>query len=266
MAARALTTSPGNESIAASAEVESIRPAIEIVYEDADLLAVNKPAGLLVHRSKIAVDEDDFLLERVQRQIGATLYLAHRLDRATSGVLLLAKSREMAGELGRLFMARDVAKRYLAVVRGWPADEGVIDYALPDVRERSPRKAAVTRWRTLATTTVQISLGRYPEQRYALVEALPETGRYRQIRKHFHHVSHHIIGDTSHGRGDHNRLWRMHFGMHRMLLHAWRIELRHPRSGEALALTAALDPTWRAVLERFGWTQALPAPQSTAFD
>ena len=230
---------------------------IEIAYEDGDLVAVNKPAGLLVHRSKIAIDENDFLLERLQKQLGANVYLAHRLDRATSGVLLLAKSREMAGELGRLFMARDVTKRYLAIVRGWPASDGVIDYPLPGVRERGPRKSALTRWRTLATTTVAIELGKYPEQRYALVAASPETGRYRQIRKHFHHISHHIIGDTSHGRGDHNRLWRIHFGMHRMLLHAWRLELRHPRSGAALVLTASLDATWNAMLERFGWTQAI---------
>jgi tRNA pseudouridine65 synthase len=231
--------------------------AIEIVHEDDCILAVNKPAGLLVHRSRIAADENDFLLDRLQAQTASPLFLAHRLDRATSGVVLLARTREIAGVLGRQFMARRVVKRYLAVVRGWPAHDGVIDYPLPDVRERSPRKAALTRWRTLATTTVPIALGKYPEQRYALVEALPETGRYRQIRKHFHHVSHHLVGDTSHGRGDHNRLWRMHFAMHRLLLHAWRLELAHPVSGAALVLSAPLDAVWNGVLARFGWTQAV---------
>ncbi|MBS0568035.1 MAG: pseudouridylate synthase [Proteobacteria bacterium] len=226
---------------------------IEIIHEDDELLAVNKPAGLLVHKSKIANDETDFLLDRIKQQAGANLYLAHRLDRATSGVLLLAKSREIAGELGRAFMAREVTKKYLAVVRGWPAGEGAIDYPLPGVREHGPRKPALTRWRTLATTTVPIEMGRYPEQRYALVEALPETGRYRQIRKHFHHVSHHIVGDTSHGRGDHNRLWRIHFGMHRMLLHGWQLEFVHPMSGTRMALVARPDPVWLKVLERFGW-------------
>ncbi|MBS0557600.1 MAG: pseudouridylate synthase [Proteobacteria bacterium] len=234
---------------------------IQILFDDADLLAVNKPAGLLVHRSKIANDETDFLLDRIKAQVGASLYLAHRLDRATSGVLLLAKSREVAGEIGRAFMAREVTKRYLAVVRGWPEPDGVIDYPLPGVREHGPRKPALTRWRTLATATLPIEMGRYPQQRYALVEAAPETGRYRQIRKHFHHVSHHIIGDTSHGRGDHNRLWRIHFQLQRMLLHAWRIEFAHPRSGERLRLEAPLDAAWERVLSRFDWTGAL-----TAFD
>ena len=235
----------------------SLESAIEILHEDGELLAVNKPAGLLVHKSKIASDETDFLLERIREQVGAHLYLAHRLDRATSGVLLLAKSREIAGELGRAFMAREVTKKYLAVVRGWPAAEGEIDYPLPGVREHGPRKPALTRWRTLATTTVPIEMGRYPEQRYALVEALPETGRYRQIRKHFHHVSHHIVGDTSHGRGDHNRLWRIHFGMHRMLLHAWRLEFAHPLSGMRMMLIARLDDVWLRVIERFGWQSAI---------
>lgn len=230
---------------------------IEILFEDADLLAVNKPAGLLVHRSKIANDETEFLLDRIKQQAGANLYLAHRLDRATSGVLLLAKSREVAGEIGRAFMAREVTKRYLAVVRGWPDAEGVIDYPLPGVREHGPRKPALTRWRTLATTTVPIEMGRYPEQRYALVEAAPETGRYRQIRKHFHHVSHHILGDTSHGRGDHNRLWRIHFQLQRMLLHAWRLEFAHPRSSERVRIQAPLDTAWLRVLGRFDWTGAL---------
>jgi tRNA pseudouridine65 synthase len=233
------------------------RALIEVVYADAELLAVNKPAGLLVHRSQIAADEDDFLLDRLQAQTGGTLYLAHRLDRATSGVVLLARSRAIAGELGRQFMARSVSKRYLAVVRGWPAPEGVIDYPLPDVREHAPRKPALTRWRTLATTTVSIALGKYPEQRYALLEVVPESGRYRQIRKHLHHISHHLIGDTSHGRGDHNRLWRMHFGMHRMLLHAWRLDFVHPVHAMPLSLQAPLDATWQRVLENFGWQAAL---------
>jgi tRNA pseudouridine65 synthase len=238
--------------------------AIEVVYEDDALLAVNKPAGLLVHRSAIAADERDFLLERLREQTGAALYLAHRLDRATSGVVLLAKSREIAGELGKQFMARSIDKTYLAVVRGWPDAAGTIDYALPDVRERSPRKPAVTTWRVLANATVPIELGRYPEQRYALIVASPLTGRYRQIRKHMHHVSHHIVGDTSHGRGDHNRLWRMHFSMHRLLLHAWRLEFSHPASGAPLQLCAPLDTVWRSVIERFNWSDALGATAAPA--
>jgi tRNA pseudouridine65 synthase len=124
---------------------------LEIVYEDTCLLAVNKPAGLLVHRSRIAAGENDCLLDRLREQTGVPLFLAHRLDRATSGVLLLAKTREIAAELGRLFMARAMEKSYLAIVRGWPEPAGAIHYPLPDSRERSPRKPASTHWRILAT-------------------------------------------------------------------------------------------------------------------
>lgn len=232
---------------------------LEIVYEDTCLLAVNKPAGLLVHRSKIAADENDCLLDRLREQTGASLYLAHRLDRATSGVLLLAKSRETAADLGRLFMARAVEKSYLAVVRGWPDAEGTIDYPLPDSRDRSPRKPASTRWRVLATAELPIAIGKYPQQRYALLEAQPETGRYRQIRKHFHHVSHHIVGDTSHGRGDHNRLWRMHFSVHRLLLHAWRLAFAHPVSGTMLHLQATPDAEWNRAMAALGWDRVVAA-------
>lgn len=230
---------------------------LDVVYEDADLLAVNKPAGLLVHRSAIAADEKVFLLDEVRAYVGAPVFLAHRLDRATSGVLLLAKSREVAAELGRQFMARRVEKSYLAIVRGWPEAEGVIDYALPDSRERSARKPALTRWRVLAGAELPIALGKYPQQHYALIEARPETGRYRQIRKHLHHVSHHIIGDTSHGRGDHNRLWRIQFGVHRLLLHAWRLQFQHPLTQAILHLQAAPDADWDRVLARLGWESAL---------
>lgn len=231
---------------------------IEILYQDEHLVAVNKPAGLLAHASRMATDVDVDLLDTLRQQVGGAIHLVHRLDRATSGLVLAARNSEMAGALGRQFMERSVQKRYLGVVRGWPAAEGEIDYPLPDVRENSPRKPALTRYRTLATTTVPLPLGRYPEQRYALVEASPHTGRYRQIRKHFHHVSHHLIGDTSHGRTEHNRLFKMEFSVHQLLLHAHRLEFDHPVDARRMLLTAPLDAVWQKLLERFGWQQQVP--------
>ena len=108
-------------------------------------------------------------------------------------------------------MARSVEKTYLAVCRGWPAETGEIDHPLGDVRPNSPKKPALTRYRRLATIEVPIALGKYAQQRYALMAVDPETGRYRQIRKHFHHISHHLICDTSHGRSEHNRLFQSEF-------------------------------------------------------
>jgi tRNA pseudouridine65 synthase len=227
---------------------------LDILYQDDALIAINKPAGLAVHRSKMVSNAETFLIDVLREQVDGTVYLAHRLDRATSGVLLIARSSEVAAALGDQFMSRDVYKLYLAVVRGWPEPaEGIVDYPLPGSRETGPRRDARTDYRRLATIEVPIALGRYPQQRYALVLAEPKTGRFRQIRKHMAHIHHPVIGDCQHGRGDHNRLYKQYFNCHRMLLHAWRLRLRHPLDGRPMALEAPLDDAFNGLLERFGW-------------
>ncbi len=184
---------------------------LNLLHLDEHLLVVDKPAGLLAHASRMAADVDVDLLDQLRRQVQGDVFLVHRLDRATSGLVLAARTREAASELGKQFMARSVEKQYLAVCRGWPAEHGEIDYPLGDVRPNSPRKPALTRYRRLATVEVPIALGKYAQQRYALMAVDPETGRYRQIRKHFHHISHHLIGDTSHGRSEPTRLFQSEF-------------------------------------------------------
>jgi tRNA pseudouridine65 synthase len=228
---------------------------LQILYQDAVLIAVNKPAGIPVHRSRLVGRAEAYLVDLLREQVEGRLHPAHRLDAATSGVLLVARDRETAAALGEQFMAREPDKRYLAVVRGWPEPaEALIDYALPGSRPNSERRQARTRYRRLATTTVPIAISRYPEQRYALLEAFPETGRFRQIRKHLAHIHHPVIGDSQHGRSDHNRLFRQHLGCHRMLLHAERISFAHPRSGAPMQIRAPLDSAWQALLERFDWS------------
>jgi tRNA pseudouridine65 synthase len=231
---------------------------LEILHQDDALIAVNKPANLAVHRSKMVGNADTFLIDALREQVGDNVYLAHRLDRATRGVLLVARNKEIAAALGEQFMARTVHKQYLVVVRGWPEPaEGVVDYPLPGSRETGPRREARTRYRRLATVEVPIALGRYPQQRYALLLAEPESGRFRQIRKHLAHIHHPVIGDCQHGRGDHNRLYKQHFGCHRMLLHAWRLRFAHPATGVPMQVVAPLDDAYAGLLQRFGW--ALPA-------
>ena len=232
---------------------------LPLLYLDDHLLAVDKPAGLAVHRSRLVGADEAYLMDRLRAQVDGPLHAVHRLDRATSGVLLVARDAVVAAELGRQLMARTVEKRYLAVVRGWPAEQGEIDYPLSGASLRGEAKPALTRWRRLATVEVPLALGRYAQQRYALLEVAPETGRYRQIRRHFHHVSHHLLGDTSHGRGDHNRLIRQHYGVHRLLLHAWRLGLVHPVTQRPLQLQAPLDAAWERLLLAFGWQHALDA-------
>jgi tRNA pseudouridine65 synthase len=225
----------------------------KLMHMDEHLLVVDKPAGLLAHASRIAADVDVDLLDQLRQRVQGEVFLVHRLDRATSGLVLAARTREAARELGKQFMARSVEKTYLAVCRGWPAEFGEIDYPLGDVRPNSPKKPALTRYRRLATVEVPIALGKYPQQRYALMAVDPETGRYRQIRKHFHHISHHLIGDTSHGRSEHNRLFLSEFQVGRLLLHARRLAFTHPASGDRLAFVAPLDPSFQRIVDRFGW-------------
>ena len=224
-----------------------------ILYQDEDLLVVDKPAGMPVHRSRLVNDGDVYLIDVVRGMVPGPLHLIHRLDRATSGVLLIGRSPEVAGTLGRQFMQRDVEKSYLAVCRGWPDESGELDYPLPGVRENSERKPALTRWQRLATIEVPIAINRYPQQRYALVDVAPETGRYRQIRRHFAHLRHPLIGDTSHGRTEHNRLFKQHFNVHRLLLHARRLAFDHPADGRRMQVDAPLDAEFAGLLQRFGW-------------
>jgi tRNA pseudouridine65 synthase len=237
---------------------------LTLLYQDDALVVVDKPPGLAVHRSNLVGADDDYVIDRLRAQVEGTLYLAHRLDRATSGVLLVAKSREIAAELGRQLMERSVGKDYLAVVRGWPDDSGCIDHPLTGASLKGPLREARTHWRRLATVEVPIEMGRYPQQRYSLLAVSPETGRYQQIRRHFAHASHHLIGDTTHGRGDHNRLFRIHWAVHRLLLHAWRLSFDHPLTRQRVSVQAPLDASWHRVLAAFGWDAALTDAAASA--
>jgi tRNA pseudouridine65 synthase len=227
------------------------RAGLPLLYRDEWLVAVDKPAGLLVHRTPLAQAED-FALQRLRRQLGRRVYAVHRLDRPTSGVLLFALAPEVGVRLSRLFEERRLGKRYLAVVRGHPQEVGVIDYPLSEAADKPPRPA-VTHYRTLARVELPVAVGRYPTSRYALVEVRPLTGRYHQIRRHFHHIFHPLVGDTTHGEGRHNRFFREAFGVERLLLHAERLDLIHPETGAHMLIRAPLDATWCGLLARLGW-------------
>ncbi len=220
-----------------------------LIHVDEALIVVNKPAGLVVHRSRMANDVDTDLLTELSDRFEGPLHPAHRLDRATSGVILIARSSSAASALGKQLMARTMDKRYIAVCRGWPRSPGEILYDLAD-EDGGRKQHALTRYEVLAQATVPIELGRYPQQRYSYLHVWPETGRYRQIRRHFHHISHHLIGDTSHGRTEHNRLFRDHFACERLLLHAASLNFEHPTTGAAMHCVAPLDSTFAEIRAR----------------
>jgi len=237
---------------------------LPILYQDEYLVAVHKPAGLLVHRTSIDPGERQFALQMVRDQLGQRVHPVHRLDKGTSGVLVFALDAGIANRLGALFEGREVAKRYLAVVRGWPAAAGEIDYPLGVIRdgydrfehETAVRQPAITRFRALATAELPVRVDRYPSSRYALMELEPMTGRRHQLRRHLHHVSHPVIGDTSYGKGRHNRLFEEKFGCRRMLLACVSLGFAHPATGQVLQLTAAVDGSFAKVLHELGWIDA----------
>jgi len=227
---------------------------LQILYRDENYVAVHKPAGLLVHRSWIAGkgEADRFALQMVRDQIGQWVYPVHRLDRPTSGVLIFALSSKAARRLVRAFEQRRVEKRYLAIVRGYSDAQGHIDYALL-AEDGSAPQSAVTDYRRLATVELPVPVGRYATARYSLLELFPRTGRMRQIRKHMKHIFHPIVGDTSHGDGKHNRMFRERYDCHRLLLQANRLGFQHPYSGEPVCIRAGDEPEFERLFAAFGW-------------
>lgn len=221
-------------------DAEAEKKPIEVLYRDDYIAVVNKPAGLMAHSSALARGEDDFLHDRLREQFGCKIYLIHRLDRATSGCLLIAFDNPSASTLGKQFMTRDVEKNYLAICRGWPDEAFTVDHDLDGGPGKPEKKTAITEFKRLATAEIEVASAHHESSRYALMQCTPYTGRFRQIRRHLKHLSHHLIGDTSHGDGRHNRNFRM-LGVHRMLLHAHRLVCNHPATGERLSVSAGLD-------------------------
>lgn len=231
---------------------------LPVLFQDEHYVAIDKPPGLLVHRTALA-EAETYALQALRRQLKRRVYPVHRLDRPTSGVLLFGLSPEAAQAACALFERREVEKRYLAVVRGYAEAELEVDYPLCEEDDGRPPQEALTRFRSLARVELPIATGRYATSRYSLLEALPETGRKHQIRKHCHHIFHPIVGDTTYGEGRHNRLFRNEYGVARLMLMARRLCLRHPYTGAALDIAAGFDAEWIRVLNAFGWERAAEA-------
>lgn len=238
---------------------------LEIIYRDPHYIAINKPAGLLVHRSAIDRHETRFALQLLRDQIGQRVYPLHRLDKPTSGLLLFGLSKSAARHLSEAFARRLVCKRYLAVVRGYTQPDGIIDYPLTAICIQEPRdpmraKAvpARTTYRALGHVELPFAVGRYPSSRYSLLEIRPYSGRRRQIRRHMKHIFHPIIGDVKYGEGRHNRFFRTTFDCHRLLLSAMQLSFRHPYTEQQIDLTARLDATFTDIIRHLGWIDAIP--------
>ena len=235
---------------------------LEILYQDAYIVAINKPSGLLVHKSPIDKHETRFALQELRNQIGQYIYPVHRLDKPTSGVLLFALSKEIAQMMGEAFRNNEVKKEYIAVVRGYVDDKGVIDHPLKEMLDSRAQKErgitkeeqeAQTEYECLERVELPYAVSRYPVARYSLVKLLPKSGRKHQLRRHMKHIHHHMIGDTKHGRGEHNRLFREKFECHRLLLHAKQLSFVHPVTQVSLCIDAKIDETMQGLFKNFGW-------------
>jgi tRNA pseudouridine65 synthase len=235
---------------------------LPILYRDELLIAVNKPAGLLVHRSEIDRHETRFAIQMVRNQIGLHVFPLHRLDKPTSGVLLFALSSDVARRMMDQFVNNTVQKRYLAVVRGYTAEAAVIDHPLKEELDRmtdsqaqqdKAAQPAITDYHRLATAELPYAVGRYATARYSLLRVTPRSGRKHQIRRHMKHIFHPIVGDTTHGDGRQNEFFRDHFNCHRLLLAATELELVHPITHQPLLIQAPLDAEYQQIIDALGW-------------
>ena len=239
---------------------------LEILYRDDTLIAINKPAGMLVHRSWLDSHETVFVVQTLRDQIGQHVFPLHRLDRPTSGVLLFGLSSEIAAMMMPVFAGREMHKTYHAIVRGWIKEAAVLDYPLKIMLDKiADKKAtedkepqeAITAYTPLATVETDIAVGRYATSRYSLIELKPETGRKHQLRRHMHHLDHHMIGDVNYGDGKHNRMFRESLDCHRLMLHASRLQFNHPLTGAAIDIRAEVDDVWLRVMTIFNWSPSL---------
>jgi tRNA pseudouridine65 synthase len=225
---------------------------LEIIFRDESLIAINKPHDLLVHRSNIAADAEVFALQLLRDQVGQKVYPAHRIDRKTGGVLLFAFDKAVEIEMQKKFMDNRVSKKYLSILRGYMPDTGEIDYALR--KENGTLQQALTTFQTLKRAELEVPFGKHATSRYSLVEATPKTGRMHQLRKHFAHIFHPIIGDRTHGCNKQNKLFKEKWEMTTMLLHASQLAFNHPVNGAIVTIEAPLQPEFMKVMEFMGWT------------
>lgn len=240
---------------------------LQILHEDEHLLVVNKPAGLLVHKTRQAFGEEENALIRLRDQLGSWVSPVHRLDRATSGCLLFAKNEVILPQVKQLFMDRKVKKVYLCIARGIPLEKsGVIDHPLKSERSGKLQEAQ-SKFQVIREAEMPFnSTGRYPTSRYSLLEVEPHTGRTHQIRRHLAHIRHYILGDKKHGDNKQNTYFETHYQLQNLLLHAWKLDFVHPISQQLLQITCPPPLHFQKISEILGWGGNMEDPKLPKFD
>ena len=227
---------------------------LEIIFEDDYIICVNKPNNVLVHHAFLSrnVGDEDSLLQLIEKEFGIKVYPVHRLDRKTSGLILLAKEKDYVSKFQELFTTKQIQKTYFGVVRGFSPETKTIDSPVKG-RDANVHKEALTYLRTLANITLDIPVKPYDSSRYSLVEFLPQTGRMHQLRVHSNKISHPLIGDAKYGDKNHDTMFAENFGWKNLFLHAGKLEFIHPFSSEKMILKGTFPKDWIEMFEEFNW-------------
>lgn len=226
---------------------------IDIIYEDELMVVVNKPNNFLIHQSHYARNiQEPTLLDFLHTQLNTKLYPVHRLDRKTSGILLLLKDKSAVADFQALFTSNAITKTYYAITRGFAPPTGSIDFPVKN-DDTGVYKEALTHYQTINNIVLDIPVHPYSTSRYSLVQLTPKTGRMHQLRKHLNKVSHPIVGDYKYGDRFHNRMFEREFNCHYLFLHAYRLQFKHPLTGLEHTFTAPFPKDWEMLFKRFNW-------------
>ena len=231
---------------------------LEIIFEDEYILCVNKPNNVLVHHAHLSrnVADEDSLLQLIEAQKALKVYPIHRLDRKTSGIILLAKHKEYVADFQSLFTNNTIQKTYYGVVRGFSPESKIIDSPVKG-RDAKVHKDALTELKTLAKITLNIPVKPYDSSRYSLVQLLPKTGKMHQLRVHMNKISHPLIGDAKYGDKNHDLMYENQFGFNNLFLHAGQLEFTHPFTNEKMVLKATFPKDWLSLFDKFDWSNPL---------
>lgn len=226
---------------------------LEVVFEDEYCIVVNKPNNVLTHYSYYSRNiKTNILVDILKIKFGYELYPVHRLDRKTSGVILLAKNKKYISKFQELFTSLKITKKYIAIVRGTVSNEITVDSPVknPDTKVY---KEALTICKPIASVELDIPVQPYKTSRYSLVEFTPKTGRMHQLRIHSNKISHPIVGDYKYGDRFHNRNFETNFDCHNMFLHAYLLAFQHPFTSEEIVIKASLPSDWIRIFKKFKW-------------
>ncbi len=227
---------------------------LEIIYNDDYCICVNKPNNVVVHHSYLSrnISDEQSLLQLLETQFGEKFHPVHRLDRKTSGIMILTNNTENVSKFQALFTNKEIQKTYYGIVRGHAPEKKVIDSPVKG-KDGKSYKEALTHLKTLATITLDIPVKPYDSSRYSLVEMEPKTGRMHQLRAHTLKISHPLIGDAKYGDKNHDLMFETNFGWKNLFLHAGRLSFKHPFTNKIVNLKSEFPEDWNSLFKKFDW-------------